>query len=290
MLSDDEPNSPRRRSVQAADQLMSDERVDDDSTQTSERAMSAARSWNKDHSRPQRGPATPPRSVSDLKGDHDLPSGTNLHLNNSRKATSPTTSSPVRPVEMTALHTPSSSPISDTPLRSSGEPLDGQGSMATPVSNISQPTSPWRLSCGVERPVNKRKAGRFHKMREKKSPESNASQAAAPALVPAPIPTESDFNPSNQEPSPRHAGPNNKTLELIIAYENGGIGWENIFPFQQAQDSKLTDFFDFYSTVARVPISRLNKLHFTVSFGKRQPFDFERHGDAANNERLWKRS
>lgn len=575
-LSDDESESLGRRRLQAADRHITDERDDEDLTRTPERATSITHSSNKEGLRSQNDTVTPPRVVPDFNGDHDVPSSTNLHLNGSEKSALRTTSSSVRPVEVTVLHTPSYSPISDIPCRAGWELLDAS-SIASPVSNIRQCSPPSRLSCDVESPLNKSIVQHDNVMRKNKSSENSFSQAAsvtmprledlreqtlgllsqdnevlpspettkildkllrpaslatnsslenqplglsggrarlaanqegkqvnikqnneremgiaepienprmkisgaihmnaiqpsaaeqnhlltsrsnylqlenqpttnprgptvqhstsfslpkvirsptgksppatnsstktaivasmqtnemhsplkqltpelfemdwnelevspstpedesssslnAPFLVPTPVLAESDFNLANQELSPRYRTPNNiisspapdsvikqkgqvssrvtsgytnhesatpvpsklntpyaftapvstdssisdaqtklerrlskpityrdpnsATLELLIAYENGHIEFENIFPFQHAQDSKLTEFFDFYSSVAGVPIARVTKLRFTVSFDKRQSFEVSRrHEDAANNERLWK--
>ncbi|KUJ07259.1 uncharacterized protein LY89DRAFT_360971 [Mollisia scopiformis] len=124
------------------------------------------------------------------------------------------------------------------------------------------------------------------------------------AIVPTPTPSSTKPSPSDQptipdtkpnlERSPFNPitlrDPNFKTLELVIALEDGSINFDNAFPFQHAENHKLEEFFDFCSTVSQVPIFRLKSLTLTLAFGKRQNFSVQRTGDLVKDEQLWKKT
>jgi hypothetical protein len=131
-------------------------------------------------------------------------------------------------------------------------------------------------------------------------PKMNSTYAIIPATTPfstKPLPsdqpsvTATSLNPDQRlfKPTP-HCEPNIKTLELVIELEDGTINFDNVFPFQHAQDSNLKEFFDFYSTIAGVPIHRLDVLNLSAAFGKQQSFKIQRLGNDFDNERHWQRA
>jgi hypothetical protein len=76
------------------------------------------------------------------------------------------------------------------------------------------------------------------------------------------------------------------TLTLLIESADGSMSLETAHAFEIVENSSLSEFFQFYSSVSGTPLSSLTTLELQPAFGKRPSYEIRRYG----GEDKWKRA
>jgi hypothetical protein len=74
-------------------------------------------------------------------------------------------------------------------------------------------------------------------------------------------------------------------LTLLIDSADGSMILDTTHSFEIVENSSLSEFFQFYSSVSAAPLSSLTSLEFQPAFGKRPSYEIRRYG----GEDKWKR-
>jgi hypothetical protein len=149
-----------------------------------------------------------------------------------------------------------------------------------------------RVALSIQKPATPPSKGTPHRRNgsysfvpppEAFSPYQPSNTLQADTLVPSPVVLSTDTRlATTSNPSGTFSTP---TLTLLIDSADGSMILDTTHSFEIVENSSLSEFFQFYSSISAAPLSSLTSLEFQPAFGKRPSYKIRRYG----GEDQWKR-